>query len=312
MSSVPGSADRSAQGLVALSFLVAVVIGSGNFVAVSFSNQELPPFWGAGLRFSMAAALFVLVSLVLRLRWPRGRDFALTAAYGLFTFTLTYALMYWALTQMSAGLAAIVLATVPLATPLLAAAHKLEPLNRRVLLGAVVAFAGIAWMTFDSEGLEIPVGAIVATLAAALTIGESVILSKRISANHPAMNNAVGMAVGAPLLLALSLIVGESWSVPTERETILALSYLVVIGSVTLFVLTLLVVRLWTASATAYMFVLFPVGTMLLDAWLLDSPITLRGATGALVVMASVWFGAVSPTAKSPKVETDSPHELID
>jgi drug/metabolite transporter (DMT)-like permease len=220
--------------------------------------------------------------------------------------------MYWALTQMSAGMAAVVLATVPLVTPLLATAQKLEPLNRRALLGAVVAFAGIVWMTVGTEGLLIPIGAVVATLAAALTLGESVILSKRISANHPAMNNAVGMVVGAPLLLGLSLVAGESWVVPTQQETIVSVAYLVTIGSVGLFVLTLLVVRLWTASATAYMFVLFPVGAMLLDAWLTGAPLTVRGVTGAIVVMASVFFGAVSSGATRATKKPDTRHQLVD
>ena len=166
-------------------------------------NQELPPFWGAGFRFGLAALLFIGLSLMLRLEWPRGRTLALTAAYGLFTFTLSYALMYWALTQMNAGMAAVVLATVPLVTPLLAAAHRLETLDRRALFGAAVAFAGIVWMTVGAEGLVVPAGAVVATAIAALTIGESIIISKLISGNHPAINNAVGMAVGAPLLLAI-------------------------------------------------------------------------------------------------------------
>jgi len=36
-------------------FALAVVLGGANFVGVRFSNLELAPFWGAGLRFSLAA-----------------------------------------------------------------------------------------------------------------------------------------------------------------------------------------------------------------------------------------------------------------
>jgi drug/metabolite transporter (DMT)-like permease len=94
--------------------------------------------------------------------------------------------------------------------------------------------------------------------------------------------------------LALSLIAGERWALPSEPDTVLAIAYLVVLGSVGLFVLVLLVVRRWTASVTSYVFVLFPVVTMIVEAWLLDEPLTLRGISGALVVMAAVWFGALS------------------
>jgi hypothetical protein len=98
-------------------FSAAVLIGGGNFVAVRFSNRELEPFWGAGLRFSLAAVLFVTIAVVLRLRPPRGRELALTATYGIFSFTLTYALMYWALVRITAGSTAVVLAAVPLVAP---------------------------------------------------------------------------------------------------------------------------------------------------------------------------------------------------
>ncbi|MDP8929435.1 MAG: EamA family transporter, partial [Actinomycetota bacterium] len=63
------------------SFAVAVTLGGANFLAVRFSNRELPPFWGAGLRFSLAALLFVGIAFALRLRWPRGRELALTVVY---------------------------------------------------------------------------------------------------------------------------------------------------------------------------------------------------------------------------------------
>jgi drug/metabolite transporter (DMT)-like permease len=115
--------------------------------------------------------------------------------------------------------------------------------------------------------------------------------------HHPALTTAVAMSVGATALLLVSLGVGEPWVVPSEPEVIWSVLYLVVLGSVGLFVLFLLVVRRWTASATAYAFVLFPVVTMLLEAWLVDEPLTLRGVSGAVIVMVAVWFGALAPSS---------------
>jgi hypothetical protein len=74
---------RSPSGLTVAAFAVAVTLGGANFLAVRLSNRELPPFWGAGLRFSLAALLFVVIAVTLRLRWPRGRQLVLTAVYGL-------------------------------------------------------------------------------------------------------------------------------------------------------------------------------------------------------------------------------------
>src|SRR5690606_9832577 len=110
-------------------FTGAVVIGGANFVAVRISNRELDPFWGAGLRFTLAALLFLGICLAQRLPWPRGRELGLLAVYGLLTFSLTYAFMYWALVTVSASVGAVVLAAVPLVTVLLAAAQGLDRLR---------------------------------------------------------------------------------------------------------------------------------------------------------------------------------------
>lgn len=282
-----------APGTITLAtFGVVVLLGGGNFLAVRFSNQELDPFWGAGLRFSLAALVFVAIAASLRLPWPRGRQLILTAGYGVVSFTLSYALMYWALVQVTAGMAAVVLAIVPLVTPLLAAAQKLEQLDRRAILGAVIALGGIVWMTVGPDGVMVPLGSLLAVLAASVTIGQSVILGKRVSANHPAMTNAVGMSVGGPLLLGLSAIAGETWAIPTQTRVVMSVTYLVLLGSVGLFVASLMVVRHWTASAMSYAFVLFPVVTMLLEARLGDVPLTVRGILGAGIVVTGVWFGA--------------------
>lgn len=288
-------AGRSPDGLALGAFAVAVTVGGANFLAVRFSNRELPPFWGAGLRFAVAGLLFVLIALALRLEWPRGRRLGLTVVYGLLSFALSYALAYWALVRVTAGIAVVVFAVVPLVTLLLAAAQGLERLHARGVVGAVLALAGIGWITIGAEEVILPLAPLVAILAAALCVGESIIVGKRLSANHPAMTNAVGMMAGAVVLLGLSAVAGERWAMPRQADARWAVVYLVTIGSVGLFVLVLLVMRRWTASATSYMFVLFPVVTMALGAWLADEPVTARAVTGAVLVMAGVWLGALSP-----------------
>lgn len=289
-------------------FLGAVVLGGSNFLAVRVSNMGLAPFWGAGLRFSLAALVFVIVALTLRLRWPRGRHLLLNSVYGLFSFTLSYALMYWALVRVTAGVTAVILAVVPLVTLLLAAAQRIERFEPRTAFGAVIALGGILIMTLGDNSLNIPAGGVVAILLAAVTMAQSVILGKRVSSFHPVMTNAVGMSTGAPLLLALSAVAGEPWSLPGEPSTIVAIGYLVVFGSVGLFVLTLLVARRWEASMLSYVFVLFPVVTMLGETLLLEEPLTIRGLIGAGIVVSGVWVGAL---ARRSDLADASPERIL-
>jgi drug/metabolite transporter (DMT)-like permease len=305
--------EKSGIGAASLTtFAAVVVIGGANFVAVRVSNQELAPFWGAGFRFSLAALLFVVIALLLRVRWPRDRrQVALIGLYGLLSFTISYALMYWALVRVNASMAAVLLAAVPLITPLLAAVHKMERLRMRSMAGALIALVGITIMTVGPAGLMIPAGGLAAIAIAAVAVSESVIIGKKVSVNHPVVTNAIGMPIGAVGLLALSLIVGEPWALPRQASVIGAVAYLSVIGSVVLFVGILMVMRTWTSSATSYAFVLFPVMTLLIEAWLLDEPLTVRSVAGAVIVMTGVWFGALAPSAHPAAEEDPEPDRSL-
>lgn len=284
-------------------FALAVTLGGSNFLAVRVSNRELDPFWGAGLRFSLAAALFLIIALSLKLPFPRGRQLARTVVYGLLGISVFYALAYWALVRVTAGVATVVLAMVPLVTLLLAAAQGQERINRRAIGGSVLAIVGIAWMVLGPQRVTVSIPAIIALLVATVCVSQSVIIGKSISANHPAVTNAIALAVGAVTLLLLSMVAGETRSMPQTTEVRWSLAYLVVLGSAGLFAVILLVVRRWSASATSYMFVLFPLVTMLLGAWLLDEEITAQGIVGGALVMVGAWFGALSPGAQGRSAE---------
>jgi hypothetical protein len=54
-------------------FVCSAVLSGGNAVGIRFSNRELSPLWGAGLRFWLAAAVLIVVMIVMRLRLPSGR-----------------------------------------------------------------------------------------------------------------------------------------------------------------------------------------------------------------------------------------------
>lgn len=294
---MPGTARGPDAATLAL-FGVAVTLGSANFLAVRVSNLALPPFWGAGLRFALASLAFVVLARVLRIPWPRGRAWRQMAAFGVLSFAGFYALLYWALLHVTAGVSTVVLALVPLATLLLSAAQGLERLRSRTVAGGAVAVAGIAWLVLEPGGVALPLPAVVALSAAVLCVSQSFILGKRLQDQHPANTNAVGMAVGAVLLVALSAAAGEPWGLPQRPAAAWALAYLVTFGSVGLFLAGLVVIRRWTASSTSYMFVLFPVGTMVLEALLLGEPVTAAAVAGAVVVIAGVWLGAFASPAR--------------
>jgi drug/metabolite transporter (DMT)-like permease len=75
-------------------------------------------------------------------------------------------------------------------------------------------------------------------------------------------------------------------------ETWLALAYLVVFGSVVVFILVLYVLERWTASATSYTFLLTPLVAIVLGALLLDEQVRPTFLLGGVLVLAGVYVGA--------------------
>jgi drug/metabolite transporter (DMT)-like permease len=290
VSDSPSIPDR----LTLFAFSAAVGIGGVNFVAVRYSNRELDPFFGAGTRFGIAALLFLGFMAIRRIPFPKGRGLLAAVTYGLLAFTLSYALAYWALQELPAGVAAVVFAATPLLTILLAAAHRLESLTRRGLLGAAIVLGGIVVLGNPSTGADVPIARLLAILGASLAAAEASVLIKIARPVHQVATNATAMAVGATLLLIVSAATGENWVVPTEGQTWLALSYLAVIGSVGLFGLILFTLGRWTASGVAYMTPLFPVVAMVAGALIAGEAITANGVIGGVVVLAGVYVGALS------------------
>ena len=114
--------------------------------------------------------------------------------------------MYWALQTTPAGFAMVILAVVPLMTLLFASAHGLEQLRAIGVVGSLVAFGGIALIASERIGDQtawVP-GLIAITLAAA-AMAESSVLVKLFPRPHPVVNNALGMSLGAAVLLVLTL-----------------------------------------------------------------------------------------------------------
>jgi drug/metabolite transporter (DMT)-like permease len=277
-----------------LSFALAVVIGGSNAVAVRFSNLELAPFWGAALRFGLAAIAFWGIVLARRLSVPRGQSLLGATLYGATGIGGGYAFLYWSLTRVPASLAMVVLATVPLMTLLFAAVHRLEPFRWRGALGALVALAGIALSVGNDIGGAVPLASRAGLIAGGALIAESSVVVKLFPSSDPVVTNAVALTTGTAILLPLSLLAGEARSLPSSGTTWAAFAYLVVIGSILLFYLYLSVLQRWTASATSYSFLLFPLVTVVVASWLAGEEVSAEFLAGTAVVMAGVWLGALS------------------
>ena len=278
---------------ILLAFSGVVLLAGSNIVAVRFSNRELDPFWGAGIRFLGASLILWALVAVGRHPLPKGRALGGAFVYGILSFLIAYAFFYWGSQEVPAGLGGTIMAAVPLLTVLLAAGHRLERLRLRGVLGAAVALTGIAVMSSGALAGNVSLVSVLAVVVAAAAAAESGIVLKLLASAHPVVTNAIGMSVGAVLLLVLSAIAGESWATPESPSVWGAIVYLV-IASPFLFMLIVYVIRRWTATGASFQFVLFPIVSVIGGAILLNEEVTSSLLLGAPLVLAGVYIGALS------------------
>ncbi|WP_310941983.1 EamA family transporter [Streptomyces sp. gCLA4] len=285
--------QRTPDRLTLAAFAATAVLAGGNAVGVRFSNRELDPLWGAAVRFGAAALVLLAIMVLRRLAFPRGRALAGAVLFGVLNFGVTFALAYYALVRIHAGLGQTILSLVPLATLLLAVAQRVEPFRWMAAVGTVLATAGVAVISRAPLQGSMPLLSFLAILGSVLAFAQSLVLVRRLPKVHPVTMNAVGMTAAAVLLFAGSLAAGDTWRLPDRPATWWALGYLVVGGSVLTFVLYLFVVGRWGASRAAYMFVITPIVTIMLSAWLDDEPLTASLLLGAPLILMGVYLGAL-------------------
>lgn len=283
--------------LTLLAFGGAVVIAGGNIVAVRFTAGEVPPFFGAALRFAIAGLLLVVIALLARLPRPTRHELTGTVLYGLLAFGGAMALGYWALQELPASTGGVIVSSVPVLTLFLARLQHQEPFRVRGLVGGVLTIIGIWILVTGGGSAGAPVASAIAMFAGAVCLAEAGIVVKRFHPAHPVVFNGVAMIVGAVVLTGASVVAGESWVVPDGADVWLALAFMIFAGSMALFALYLFVLQGWTASAASYQFVLIPIVTALLGSVLLDEPLGERFVLGALTVIAGVYVGALSSGA---------------
>jgi len=285
-----------------IAFLLTVFLAGNNALAVRFSNVEIPPFFGAAIRFAIAGLILFLIVLFLRLPLPRGRNLLGAVLFGALGTGINYALMYWALESLQAGMSMVILALVPLLTFLFACLHKQEAFSWKSIAGSLLAVGGIVTIIAGQINAQLPILPLLAVVAAAACFAESTVIIKIFPQSHPITTNAIALSMGAVILFVLSLLWREQPVIPTQSVTWISLVYLIIFGSVVTFILTVYVIKNWSASAASYQFVLFPFVTITMGSWLANETINTALLLGGLLVLAGVYIGGIANTRQIKKI----------
>ena len=294
--SAGATADVRADRATIAAFAALVGLIGTNLVAIRIGNRELAPLWHAGFRFLVAAVLFWAIAAVRRAELPSRRAAVGAAIYGLLSIAAFFGFLYAGLVDASVGIATATLALGPLITLGLAAAVGLERLRAMAVVGAAIAFAGIAVMYASALTGSVPIVSLLLLVAAAVSFAIGGIEVKRTPAMDLVVQNGIASTVGAVVLVGLAVAAGEDLAIPQQADTWLAFVYLVIPGTLLTFGILLYLLRRWPASRVAYQFVLAPIVAILVAALLLNEPIEPAVIVGTALVIVGVWLGALRST----------------
>jgi len=278
-----------------LGYLALCLIWSTTWQAIRICLTGYPPLYGASLRFLIAAALLLIAVRVrkLPLGLPRGARQHLAMLVAGIVNGLGYALIYLAELKLSGGTTAIICASSPLFTLIVARLFGLEQLLMRRVAGMSLGLGGIAALFWDGKSLGADQfqAMLFALTAAALMWPIYGALLKRYASDLPALVSTLYfMLYTALTLLLLAPLRGEPLPqisvAPLQAH--LALVFLAVAGSVVAWSIYLALLRQLDLSVLSTLGLVQPVLALGLDLVLREAQLGPHGYLGALLVLVAM------------------------
>jgi drug/metabolite transporter (DMT)-like permease len=274
--------------------IVYVVWGS-TYLAIRVVVEDLPAMLSGGARF-LIAGLVMLAIVAARvdrsvLTSVRGRQVAWAAFCGTALACGGNGLVMVAEQSIASGLAALIVAMVPVWVVLMRRASG-DRVARVTLIGVVFGFSGVALLLLPGGGGDSePLGFFLVVIAS-LSWATGSFASSRVSLpSNPFFSTALQMSFGGALMLVIGVVFGETGEVHSgafDVDAVLAWAYLIVFGSLIAFTAYVWLLQNAPVSKVATYAFVNPVIAILLGALILSEDITLTILAGAVIIVGSV------------------------
>jgi drug/metabolite transporter (DMT)-like permease len=265
--------------------------GLGYVVVRLGSRLGVPPFYGAGVRFLIAAVLAAVLCAGLGIRIPAGRrDLERYLVIGLTAYALPFGLGYTALQYVDAGLVALVNATTPLWVAPLARLFLREPVTPRTLGGIGLGLCGLAVIYADSLRLaepKAPLGVVLVLLACVSYAVLAVYVRGRCRDTNAVALNVPAMGLGGVLLTGCSVLFERPWPVVSVAGWA-TIVWLAVASSVVAFSIYYWLLGRLAATRVTMTSFLIPVVTLAFGRLMLGEHLAPRMLAGGVLVLLGV------------------------
>lgn len=284
------NAIENRMGLLAWGMLIALsILWGGSFFFSEVALRAFPPFTVVFLRVALGAmvlwAVFLAtVPLASRTGLP-WKDFLIM---GLLNNAVPFSLLVWGQTQISSSLAAIINATTPFFTVLIA--HLLlsdERMSRSKVMGVSAGFAGIIVLMGPGAfgGGDVGLAGQLACIGAAISYAFAATFGRRFAKVTPLATATGQVTCSSLLLLPLVCLVDQPWTLPMPGLDVIGSVIGVAVGSTALaYILYFRILQVAGATNVALVTFLVPVSAIVLGTLILGEVLQPEHVAGMLLI----------------------------
>ena len=276
--------------------LTIYLVWGSTYLAIAVVVETMPPLLSAGVRFLVAGALVLAWCTLrgkLRRERPTLRQWGAATVVGTLLLLGGNGMVMLAEQRIPSGVTALLIGTLPIWMALLDGIVNRRGVSRLVVAGLIGGLAGVAVLVVPGSDLGAvePIGAALAiTASLSWAIGSLYARGDRLPRGQ-LLSTGMEMLCGGVVLTLAGLGLGELRDLDAARfstESLLALAYLVVVGSLIGFTVYIwLLQNVATSTVATYAYV-NPVVAVILGWLVLSEPITLRTVIAAAVIIGAV------------------------
>lgn len=289
------NAERRRSLAIALSLAAVYLVWGSTYYAMRVALGGFPPLLMGGVRFTLAGMLLYAALRARGAAPPTRGQWARSALVGVMLLAFGNGGVAMAEQWVASGLAAVMIASVPLWAALFGGLFGRWP-TRRELVGLAIGAGGVLVLNLGGGLSASPRGAAL-LLGASASWALGSVWSRRLDLPSGLMASAAQMLGGGAVLLVTSLARGDRPSI-TSAEPVIAVGYLVLFGSIVAYSAYGYLLRTVSpALATSYAFV-NPVVAVILGVSLGSERIGWTAVGAMAVILAGVALVVLKPRAK--------------
>jgi drug/metabolite transporter (DMT)-like permease len=211
--------------------LIVYVVWGSTYLAIAVAGESLPPFLMLSARFLLAGAVLYWWARRRGAQRPSARQWGAAALVGSLLLVVDTGGVAWAEQRVASGMAALLVATVPLFIAIL---DRMVFGHRMPVAGIAVGLLGVALLAGGGGHID-PLGAVVLLVAAFAWAAGSTYARVAPLPEHTFLSASMQMLTAGVMLSAVGLAAGESPRVDPTAASLGAFLFLVVAGSLVAF-----------------------------------------------------------------------------